>query len=254
MISSNFALARRMEMTEAAVGRMTAEAFGVVAEPIAGGIALFTGVGSPLTHALGIGMNGPVLLSEMDRLEEFFRERESPCLIDLCAMADTTVIGAVMDRRYRIVELNNVMVRRLNAGETFESAPGIREIAPEEGDLWARTVLQGFMGDLFNDEALQMMGPMCRVGVCHLAFQEERPVAGCAMAVHEGVAALFGDSTLPEARGKGIQQALIRTRLTYALAQGCDLAMASVLPGSSSHRNYERCGFQLAYMRLNVAL
>ncbi len=33
---------------------------------------------------------------------------------------------------------------------------------------------------------------------------------------------------------------------------GCDLAAATVIPGSASHRNYDRCGFQLVYMRVNV--
>jgi hypothetical protein len=34
---------------------------------------------------------------------------------------------------------------------------------------------------------------------------------------------------------------------------GCDLASASVMPGSISHRNYERAGFQMLYARIMVA-
>ncbi len=265
MLSSNFALAHRLEMAEAAVARLTADAFvragfeqDVIAEPIAGGVALYAGAGSPLTRALGIGMNGPVTLQEMNRLEQFFHSRGSACLIDLCAMADSAVTGAVIDRKYRIVEFNNVMVRRLAAGETFQSSSReakIRLTRPDEGELWARTILQGFMGDEpITAGMLKMMGPTCHIGSCYLAFSEERVAAGCAMAIHERVADFFGDSTLITKRGRGIQQALIQQRLVDAVQQGCDLAMASVLPGSGSHRNYERCGFQLAYMRVNVAL
>jgi hypothetical protein len=50
-----------------------------------------------------------------------------------------------------------------------------------------------------------------------------------------------------------MQLALIRQRLEAAAAQGCDLATASVLPGSVSHRNYERAGFQLVYARVMVS-
>lgn len=77
-------------------------------------------------------------------------------------------------------------------------------------------------------------------------------VAAAGGSIVNGVTLLFGDATLPEARGRGLQSALIRERLARAARAGCDLAMACVLPGSGSHRNYERAGFRLAYMRVNV--
>ena len=63
---------------------------------------------------------------------------------------------------------------------------------------------------------------------------------------------MFGDSTLPEARGRGWQQALIQARLALAAARGCELAGVAVVPGTASNRNYERAGFQLVYMRVNL--
>jgi hypothetical protein len=36
------------------------------------------------------------------------------------------------------------------------------------------------------------------------------------------------------------------------VAEGCDLAGASVAPGSVSQRNYERLGFQVAYTKAMV--
>jgi hypothetical protein len=72
------------------------------------------------------------------------------------------------------------------------------------------------------------------------------------MGEHNGVALLYGDATVPQARGRSWQNALITARLAAAQKLGCDLAAASVLPGSSSHRNYERAGFQLLYMRVNL--
>jgi hypothetical protein len=64
---------------------------------------------------------------------------------------------------------------------------------------------------------------------------------------------LFGDATLVGARRRGLQLALIRQRLKTAAAMGCDVATASVLAGSVSHRNYERAGFQLVYARVMVS-
>jgi hypothetical protein len=58
---------------------------------------------------------------------------------------------------------------------------------------------------------------------------------------------------LPEWRGRGIQVASIKERLRLAAAMGCDMASASVMPGGTSHRNYERAGFQMLYARVMVA-
>jgi hypothetical protein len=73
------------------------------------------------------------------------------------------------------------------------------------------------------------------------------------MDVHAGLATLIGDATLVPARGRGLQLALIRHRLRRAAQLGCDLASASVVPGSISHRNYERAGFHFVYARVKVS-
>lgn len=70
--------------------------------------------------------------------------------------------------------------------------------------------------------------------------------------MRDGVATMFGDATVVSARGHGLQRALIQHRLAHASRAGCDLAVAVVVPGTGSHRNYERAGFQLVYMRVNV--
>jgi len=45
---------------------------------------------------------------------------------------------------------------------------------------------------------------------------------------------------------------LIAARLNEAIAQGCDLATASTLPGGVSQRNYERAGFEVVYTKLTL--
>lgn len=73
------------------------------------------------------------------------------------------------------------------------------------------------------------------------------------MAIHpDGLATFFADATLSRFRGLGLQSALIQARVTAALAQGADMATATAQPGSASHRNYERCGFRVAYTKMNM--
>src|SRR5438045_463890 len=112
--SSEMDLARRIEALEAAGGLKAARSAGAPAEPCLGGCTLFGGVDSPMTHALGIGMQGPVTESEFDAMERFFFDRGSPAMIDLCPLAHDSVQEFVRKRGYTITEFNNVMVRRLD--------------------------------------------------------------------------------------------------------------------------------------------
>ena len=253
--SADLLLAARLEAADAVNGMRMAQAAAsneVAFEPFAGGVALFAGVGSPATHVMGAGMRGAVSEWELEQMEAFFRDRGSPCVMDLCPMADASVLAFVQNRPYRVVEFNNVMARRIEPDELFEPAAGVRLVADGEMPHWARVVSAGFSEYVPPNEALMhVMVSMCSGAHCWFAGDPE-PVGGAAMAAHENVALLFGDATLPAARRQGWQARLIRERLAAAQRMGCNLASAAVLPGNGSHRNYERAGFQLIYMRVNI--
>jgi GNAT superfamily N-acetyltransferase len=80
-----------------------------------------------------------------------------------------------------------------------------------------------------------------------------RPVGTGALVIDGGVGWLSGDSTLPEYRGRGIQQAIQHHRLRLARDAGCTLAVTESAPGSGSQRNMERLGFRLVYTHLEFA-
>ncbi len=255
--SSDLSLARRLEAAESAnitaIARALSRDYAEAAfQPFAGGTAVFAGIDSPMTHALGIGLGGPVAESEMEAMEAFFHDRGSACLIDLCPMADSSVIAFVQSRPYRVIEFNNVLARKIDREETLQRSPGIRSATGGELPIWARVVAEGFSENIPpNDEAVDSMAATCAAGQCWLAGLSE-PIGGAGMGTHHGVALFYGDSILLSARGRGWQTALIAERLKAARQQACDLAMVSVLPGSGSHRNYVRAGFQLIYMRVNL--
>ena len=66
---------------------------------IAGGVAIFQAVGLPSTQALNIGMKGPVSSEELDQLEAFFHSRGSAAIIDLCTLADPSVLLFIQQRQ-----------------------------------------------------------------------------------------------------------------------------------------------------------
>jgi GNAT superfamily N-acetyltransferase len=64
---------------------------------------------------------------------------------------------------------------------------------------------------------------------------------------------IAGDCTLPEARGQGCQLALIAARVKYAKEYGYKLMMMGALPGSTSQKNGQRAGMNIAYTRIKWA-
>lgn len=256
--TADLALARRCEAAEASNGRALSGGSSVVETlEIGGGVAVFGGVNAPLTHALGIGVNGPMTDSEFDAMERFFHQRGSDALIDLCPMADPSVLEQINKRNYRVIEFNNLMLKRLTPEDLAEALPpelGIEEVGANDYTDWCRLTLRGFTGlDEPSDEMLAWFEGFCGAARAFRATWLGEPAGGASFSLHNGVAMLHGDSTLIAYRNRGIQRALIRHRLMLAETLGADLAMACVVPGTGSHRNYERCGFDLFYMRVNVA-
>ena len=91
-------LARRLEMAEAEGGASCGFALareklesGACVETIAGGRAVFTGVGSPITQATGIGLDGAVTAEEFSRLENFFFRRGADVNVETSPYADASL-------------------------------------------------------------------------------------------------------------------------------------------------------------------
>src|SRR5579864_1926332 len=83
--------------------------------PVAGGYAMYAGPDSPLTQAIGLGMNGPVTADDLERLEEFYRERGTATHIEVSALADQSLHALLAERGYRVEERSNVLARPLRA-------------------------------------------------------------------------------------------------------------------------------------------
>jgi GNAT superfamily N-acetyltransferase len=274
----DIALARRLERASAMSGKACAEGVmklhpetGAAFEEIAGGIAVFAGVDSPVTQVLGMGLDGPVDSEELDRLERFYQSRGAPVAIELCPLAGLPLYEALAKREYRLVEVSSVLVRELRLADQFAALPSalegdspatatacpvvVREAAPDDEDLYTHTVAQGFAEHVAPTQAiLDVMAGFFRSENTQsfLAVVDGVTAGGASAFAFGGVAGMFGAATLPQFRGRGVQTALLAARLNWALEQGCDLAKGVTLPGSVSQRNHERFGFRVAYTRTKL--
>lgn len=83
----------------------------------------------------------------------------------------------------------------------------------------------------------------------YLAEAEGRPAAAGTLYVRDGVGYLADATTDPALRGRGLQRALLERRIADAAAQGVDFVFSGAAPFSTSHRNMERLGLRVAFMR-----
>lgn len=262
MMFINEEVARRLEWAESRGGLETAQAMrqfrpemNAAALQIAGGTAVYCGVGSPLTQALGTGMQGRVTESEVDEMEEFFRSRGSISRVVMCPFADRSLLTALNQREYRVVEFENTLARSLDDYEP-SIAPypvEVRRVEKEDFDIWGRALAQGFAGEEEPSLLLMDFGGLMscfRDAVCFMAVIDGEIIGGGCLIFHDEVAALSGAGTLMKFRNRGAQTALLRARLDFAVSRGSKLAMVSTAPGTVSQRNAERQGFRIAYTRV----
>jgi GNAT superfamily N-acetyltransferase len=263
----NIEIARRIENSEARAAMETAELLdqqkpgsGAAVEYIAGGAAIYCGPDSPVTQAIGLGLHGPVTDGDMDRLENFYQTRGETVRVETCPLADTSLIEQFRRRWYAVTEFSNVYAASLLDGGLPEFFPPalpegvkVERVAEEQLDLWTLTVAQGFAEtfpvtkDMLNVMKLFAQGPYAE---CYLVTVDGKPAAGATLSMRDGVAGLFGASTLPMYRGRGLQTALLQARLERARVAGCDLVVSLSRPGSASERNIARHGLQTLYTRV----
>jgi GNAT superfamily N-acetyltransferase len=256
MIHADLQLARRLERAEAENARGCTAMYPHAASlEVAGGVAVFAGAESPLSHAVGMGLSGPVTATELCEVEAFFRARGAHPAFDLCPLADPSLVELLGVRGYRVTEFDSVMVKQL-PGTEIVLTPRVRRGMSDEADLWSYTVGRGFFEHAeLTTEEMDVGRAICAMpgAICYLASLETGELAGgAALAIHGGLATLFADSTIAGHRRRGIHRELIAARLNEALARGCSLATASAMPGSASQRNYERLGFEVAYIRVGL--
>jgi len=243
---------------------------------VAGGVAVWTGqFGS---RGQGLGLDGPVTDADLDRLVAFLaapgRGDGLPAEIELCPLAADALAGSLRRRPHRLHGFRNVYATvppgSASAGGTDGPTAGPPEglrIEPVAGEerlaVWSRVLLDGFgysPGDRRERVARwnEMMGTVPEATLL-LASLHGEPVGASSVLVHDlagrgRVASLGGTTTLVPHRRRGVQLALLRHRLGLAAAAGCDLAVVTADPGSSSGRNARRAGFALAYTNARVHL
>jgi hypothetical protein len=263
-IFSDLTLARRLEKAEASSNVSFVESrakifpeSGAKWIEVAGAYAMYDGISSPLTQTFGLGMFQPITSEEMKTIEDFYREHGAPIFHEVSPLADGSSLALLNERGYQPIEFTSVMFRPIrqytHAPESSNERIQVRLARGGEEELWTQIASKGWSEYSELTDFMLEIGQISvrrEGGLSFFAESEGQPVATGVLNISDGVALLAGASTIPEARKRGAQQALLDSRLRYAANHGCDIAMMCALPGSASQRNAERHGFRIAYTRV----
>lgn len=260
------ALARRFESCEEMPQVLYARIFqkmrpevGAAEEEICGGHMIFAGLGSPIGRVTGAGLDRAFTAEDMDRIEQFYRAHKAPSQVDLCPMHSTEVFEMFKERGYAIAELNNVLYRKLEAGEKFPAPPAGCEIRPalmEEADATGAIVENAFFPDGAPEAFRGLITPFYQMdGARPFVAKVEGKLVACGTGLvipEHKVFALCGAGTQAEYRGRGLQTALLLARMAAAVEAGCEYVVVVTQGGTASQRNAERLGLRVAYSKVTV--
>jgi GNAT superfamily N-acetyltransferase len=263
------ALAERVERAEAqliaacgeAAHRRATDTPGFVL-PIAGGVASFAEEDSPFNKVAGLGFGGVPSAADLAEVERAFAACHAPVQVELANLADPAIGALLTERGYRLVSFENVLGLALDGEIERVTPPGVdvRPSGEDEFESWLDVVVEAVAHpdargvpshEEFPREVVAgAMRDFTAAGVLrYIALRDGVVAGGASYRVAEGVAQFTGAATAPEHRRHGVQTALLSARLAAAAAAGCDVAVVTTQPGSTSQQNAQRRGFDLLYTR-----
>ena len=237
------------------------DALGMVALRIGGGVLTLVRhdpTGGYWSKAVGLGLTEPLTGELVDEVIERATAHGVPAVsFQVAPHAEPADHARLLDRRG--LAPGTAFVKffgALPANPPGRTELDIRPLGPEHAAEYGHVIRTGFgMPDApamegWFAEAPTYGGDWWTVG----AWDGGQLVAVANLFVHGDVAALSGAATLPEARGRGAQSALMAARLREGAARGCRWVSTETWPESPgnpnpSQHNMRRLGLTELYLR-----
>ena len=225
-----------------------------VAEPIAGGQMCFAGKSSHANQAMGLGMNGPVDPATIQRLITFYESRGVEPRIELCPLADESLIRGLADQQFVVRDFETVLACDLEH-TTLPPAP---EVTVQRVNPTDEQQIQRYTDIAIQGFSVEVTEPFRRTVRRALLHPENRTFAAVIDDQWAGVgscqlsvpcAAMSGMTTLEQFRRRGCQHALMIARLESAKRAGCRYVCIHSKPHVATARNAMRLGFQVVYTK-----
>lgn len=231
--------------------------------------------GRKLNHIVGVGLRESLDEASLSAMEQACGAIGCAVEIDICPFADEHVLPLLAARGYAVNDFTGTYVHwHVDQPDPWPALPNgvhIRPVAGEEHDTVAEWAAIGFaaqshsrdpaLSRLLARSALHRRDTQVLVaeidgqvaGTAAVSIVDIQPVAGGPFDGPVRCAHLHMASSLPHARGRGVQTALLTARLALAAQAGVRIATITARSTGSSARNAMRAGFALAYTKPTFA-
>jgi GNAT superfamily N-acetyltransferase len=243
--------------------------YGIDAIRLGGGVVL--SVRDDPSHfwskTLGFGFDEPLTAELIEEVCAFYRVQRNPVATlrfapevlpedwdEICAKRDISRGGAQVKLA---CEVDTALARIEDFGR---SEPTLRVEPMRQKDARRSSELMFGVFKLPEPAVEMAVASVGRPGwQAFAAWDGDRMVGTAASFIHQETAQYFAASTLPEARGRGGQSALIAARARAAKSAGCHWMVAQTnaeAPGehNTSLHNMLRAGFEVVYERRDWVL
>lgn len=267
-LTATTALAARIDRAELSMVRGMAQAMRtaggrVQVWPVGGTFAVLGEPGSPFNKLIGLGFDGLPDLGDLATIERAHAAEGARLQVELASLADPAVGRLLTARGYQLAGFENVLARRLEDVAPVEAGEvRVVEVGEADSERWIGAMIDAFLRpDAFDGPESHESFDRTTLARTYrhfaavpgtsrlMALLDDTLAGGASLYLSAGTALLCGAGTRPESRRRGVQSALLHTRLATARAAGCDLAVVTTQPGSKSQANVQRTGFELIYSR-----
>lgn len=247
-------LVERLELVEAdTVSRLVSALRTFATDPVpesrpfGSGVLVATGPQRYVNRAVGVGLDA-LDADAVAELVSWFGGRGLPGAVQLSSWAPAVTVTSLGEAGFVPAFCRSVLAVDPVAVPVAADDPAVEvlvvhddaQAAAAAGVMTAEHVDGRTVGEEF-----MRADRLCEGTTQLLALLDGRPV-GCGSLTLVGRTGWLGAAaTVPAARRRGVQTALLHARLRLALEAGCDLVGVTASVGSQSARNLQRLGFGL---------
>jgi GNAT superfamily N-acetyltransferase len=207
-------------------------------------------------RVIGLGLEHRGTREQLAEIERFFDDLRVEWCVALAPQAEPVELDSWLASRGFVPGYAWAKFRRgPEPPAERETELSVAEAGAEEAEAFAEVFVRAYGTPAFFREWLARL-PGRPGWRCFVAFDRGVPVATGALFAKHRVAWLGIAATLPEHRRLGAQGAILAARIRTAAEEACEVLVTETgerVEGrpSSSYRNIERSGFELAYVRPN---
>jgi GNAT superfamily N-acetyltransferase len=218
----------------------------------------FGGKGSWANQVLGPCLDGTAATrDDVDRMARWYEERGSEPKVQVVPFADRSLVRELGEAGFRLKEFESVFMCDVHdrTGRAVPTPDGVEIGVVDVADAPTLEACVRVMAGAFVPEPSESLLRSTRKMAAHprivtLAARIDGRVVGVGQVELAGeVAGMCGAGVVEAFRRRGIQGALMESRLRIAQERGCSMMTVTTFPGIATERNAMRFGFAPSYTK-----